>query len=86
MMAVKKGGDRQILHEKIRVYAMEVHKDIVENGSVNTLLDKILADSDFNLTSEELTTLVNVDNFIGFSKEQVDDYIGEVKEYLKTNG
>lgn len=83
MMAVKKGGDRQILHEKIRAYAMEVHTDIVENGSVNTLLDKILADSDFNLSPQELQKLVNVDNFIGFSKEQVDDYIGEVKEYLK---
>ncbi len=83
MFCVKKGGDRQNLHEKIRQYSIQTKKKMIEEGTDNNLLEKILNDKDFHITKEELKTLLNVDNFIGFSKEQVNEFTKEVKGYIK---
>ncbi len=84
MEAVKLGGDRQILHERIRKYAIATKKSMVELGKENDLLDKILNDNIFNLNKSKLEAILNVDNFIGYSKEQVVDFIkNEVQPIIK---
>ena len=84
MEAVKQGGDRQVLHEKIREYAIFTKKAMVEDGKENDLLEKILNDSIFNLDKSKLEAIINVDNFIGYSKEQVVEFIeNEVKPIIK---
>jgi adenylosuccinate lyase len=75
MEAVKKGGDRQELHEKIRVYSMEAGKIIKEEGGENILLERIVSDPDFNLSEGELNNLLDAKNFIGRSSEQVVEFI-----------
>ena len=77
MYCVKKGGDRQALHERIRLHSVETAKAMKETGERNDLLDKILSDPAFNLTKEELDTIVCAKNFSGFAVEQT-------KEYLET--
>ena len=54
MASVKKGGDRQELHEKIRVYSMEAGREVKEFGRPNDLVDRIAADETFGLTKEEI--------------------------------
>ena len=54
MDAVKAGGDRQVLHEKIRQHSMAAGKRVKEEGADNDLLDRIASDSDFNMTKEQL--------------------------------
>lgn len=84
MEAVKQGGDRQVLHEKIREYAIATKKAMVEDGKENDLLEKILNDSIFNLDKSKLEAIINVDNFIGYSKEQVLEFIeNEVTPIIK---
>ncbi|MDR0483677.1 MAG: adenylosuccinate lyase [Alphaproteobacteria bacterium] len=83
MEAVKLGGDRQEIHEKIRQYAIATKRNMVENGGENDLLQKILNDKIFNLDKNKLEVIINIDNFIGFSKEQVINFIElEVKPLL----
>ena len=54
MAAVKKGGDRQELHERIRVHSMAAGKVVKEDGLPNDLVDRIAADPMFGLTKEEI--------------------------------
>jgi adenylosuccinate lyase len=75
MEAVKKGGDRQLLHEKIRTYSMEAQKGILTEGSPNNLLERIAADSAFNLTDADLKRILNVLDFVGRAPEQVTEFI-----------
>ncbi len=82
--AVKKGADRQDLHEKIRRYSIDTKKSIVEDGSNNDLLHKIASDSSFLLTKEQLDYIINVDNFIGYAKEQVDEFINNEVNFIIT--
>ena len=84
MEGVKNGGDRQELHEKIRQYAIDTKINMVENNQENDLLLKILNDKSFKINKEQLNKIINIDNFIGFAKEQVDDFIkNEVDPILK---
>ncbi len=86
MDAVKKGGDRQELHEKIRTYSMEAGKNVKVEGKENNLLELIAADSEFGLSIEELEKTLEPKNFIGRSPQQVDDFIKEViKPCLEAN-
>ncbi len=78
MDAVKAGGDRQELHEKIRLLSMEAGKNIKELGLENNLLELIAADPAFNLTLEELQQTMEPKKYTGRSKEQVEDFINEV--------
>jgi len=77
MDAVKKGGDRQALHEKIREYSMEAGKRVKQEGLDNNLCELILKDPDFGITQEEMNSILNPVNFIGRSSEQVDEFISE---------
>ena len=75
MNAVLKGGDRQELHEKIRVYSMEAGREVKEYGRPNDLVDRIANDSSFGLTKEEILHALNSDNLCGRAPKQVEDFI-----------
>lgn len=86
MDAVKKGGDRQELHEKIREHSMEASKVIKEDGNKNDLIERIVNDKSFNITFESIKEILNPKNFIGRSAEQTYEYItDEVKPILNKN-
>ncbi|WP_027307501.1 adenylosuccinate lyase [Caloramator sp. ALD01] len=80
MECVKKGGDRQELHERIRVHSMDASKNIKTYGGENDLLERIINDPVFNLDKDDLDDIMNENNYIGRSKEQVDEFICEVVE------
>ena len=77
MEAVKRGGDRQELHEKIRLLSIEASKQVKEEGKPNDLIERISNDPDFNLNNSEINSILDPKNFIGRSKEQVEEYIAE---------
>lgn len=86
MSAVKKGGDRQELHEKIREHSIAAAKVVKEDGLENDLIERICADSAFSLTKSEIESILSPENFIGRSKEQVEEFISnEVKPILDKN-
>ncbi|MGL4308793.1 adenylosuccinate lyase [Cetobacterium sp. SF1] len=75
MEGVKKGGDRQELHEKIRVHSMEAGKMVKIHGKENDLIERILEDSYFNIDREKLLQILDPKNFIGFAPQQTEDFI-----------
>lgn len=86
MNAVKMGGDRQQLHEKIRTLSMEAGRNVKEKGLDNNLLDLIAQDTEFNLTKEELEETMNPSLYVGCAKEQVEEYInGVIKPIMEAN-
>lgn len=80
MNAVLKGGDRQELHEKIRVHSMAAAKEVKENGKPNDLVDRIAGDASFGLSKEEILETLNPDNLCGRAPHQVEDFISEKVE------
>ena len=78
MYCTKKGGDRQELHEAIRQLSVAVTKKIKLEGGENDLLTRILGDSRFNLTREELDEILDVKNFIGLAPEQTESFVTDV--------
>lgn len=83
MYCVKnKGGDRQALHERIRVHSFAAVKAIKQDGADNDLLDRILADETFGLTRDELNDIVDVNQFVGCAPKQVENYVAEVVDVL----
>lgn len=78
MDAVKSGGDRQELHEKIRTLSMEAGRNVKENGLDNNLLELFAADPSFNMTLEELKNTMDPSKYVGRSSQQVEEFIGEV--------
>ena len=78
MDAVKAGGDRQELHERIRELSMEAGKRVKQEGLENNLLELIAADPMFNVTLEELQAKLDPMKYVGRSKEQVEEYLAEV--------
>jgi adenylosuccinate lyase len=78
MGAVKKGGDRQELHEKIRQHSIEAAKRVKEDGLDNDLLDRICADSAFGLERSELEGLLDPSAFTGRAPRQVEEFLLEV--------
>ncbi len=77
MEAVKRGGDRQALHEKIRVASMEAGKTVKVEGKPNNLLDIIVDDPEFGLDRESLESLLDPKLYIGRCPEQVTTFIDE---------
>lgn len=75
MEAVKKGGDRQDLHEAIRVHSMEAARQVKMEGKDNDLLERIAEDPLFSLTLQELRELMDPSLYIGRAPEQVVDFI-----------
>ena len=78
MDAVKAGGDRQELHEKIRELSMIAGKNVKEEGLDNNLLELIAADPAFNLTLEELQKTMEPSKYTGRSEEQVEEFVNSV--------
>ena len=76
--AVKAGGDRQELHEKIRTLSMEAGRNVKEEGGDNNLLELIAADPSFNLTLEELQKTMDPARYTGCSALQVDKFLKTV--------
>ncbi|NLE25569.1 MAG: adenylosuccinate lyase [Clostridiaceae bacterium] len=86
MEAVKRGGDRQVLHERIRVHSMESSKMVKEEGKPNDLIKRIAADPLFDISLEELNDVLTPENYIGRSKEQVEEFLSQnVLPLLKKN-
>ena len=86
MDAVKRGGNRQELHEKIRELSMEAGRNVKVEGKENNLLELIAADPAFNMTLEDLQKTMNPSGYIGRSKEQVDAFLTNViKPVLEEN-
>ena len=86
MDAVKAGGDRQELHEKIRTLSMQAGKNVKEEGLDNNLLELIAADPAFNMTLEELQKTMEPKKYTGRSEEQVEEFIHDViKPILEEN-
>ena len=77
MDAVKAGGDRQELHERIRQHSMAAGHVVKEEGKENDLLERIAADSAFGMTMEQLQAIMKPENFVGRSPEQTVEFITE---------
>ena len=77
MLAVKKGGDRQELHERIRTHSMNVVKAIREDGQENHLLEAIAGDPAFQLSLEELEAMLRPEDFVGRAPEQTAEFLAE---------
>ncbi len=86
MDAVKAGGDRQELHERIRELSMEAGANVKQKGLDNNLLELIAADPAFNMTLNELEKTMDPAKYTGRAKEQVDAFLTKViKPMLKAN-
>ena len=77
MDAVKRGGDRQELHERIRQHSMEAGRVVKMEGGENDLLDRIAADPAFGVTREELEKHMNPADFVGCAPMQVENFLHE---------
>lgn len=78
MQAVKKGGDRQELHERLRQHSIAAGKVVKEEGGKNDLIERVLADPAFCLTEAEVQELLKPEDFIGRAPAQVEEYLDEV--------
>ena len=78
MDAVKNGGNRQELHEKIRQLSMQAGKNVKEEGKDNNLLELIAADPEFNLTLEQLQATMEPSKYVGRAPVQVDAFLANV--------
>ncbi len=86
MDAVKKGGDRQALHEKLRTYAMEAGKKVKEEGLENDLIERVLNDPDFKINVHEMDAILKPESFTGRSEQQVEEFMANcVQPVLDAN-
>ena len=86
MDAVKKGGDRQALHERIRVHSLAAADTVKMQGGKNDLIDRLANDPAFNMTKEEILATMEPENFIGRAPQQTADFLEEtVKPILEAN-
>lgn len=86
MDAVKKGGDRQELHERIRQHSVSTGKRVKEEGLDNNMIDLIAADPAFGLTREEICANLDPKNYTGRSESQVEEFIAEVVDPILASG
>ncbi|MCL2251442.1 MAG: adenylosuccinate lyase [Treponema sp.] len=85
MHCVKKGGDRQALHERIRVHSVEAGKQIKLNGADNDLIERIAQDEAFGVSREELNNLLKAEQFTGRAQQQTQEFLCEVQKILEAN-
>ena len=83
MQAVKKGGNRQELHEKLREHSMAAAKVVKEEGKDNDLIDRICADPAFQLTREEIEAVLTPIHFVGRSVHQVEEFIADYVQPIR---
>ncbi len=77
MAAVRKGGNRQVLHEVIRVHSMAAARRVKEDGADNDLLDRLRNDPAFNCIHDEFDSLLDPATFVGRAPQQVEEFIAE---------
>ena len=77
MDCVKRGGDRQELHERIRVYSMEAARRVKQGDGVNDLLERIAGDPSFGVTLRQLEDMLNPSAYVGRAPEQTDEFLKE---------
>lgn len=75
MEAVKRGGDRQELHEKIRVHSMSAAKEVKEYGRENDLIKRIIEDPSFKMSKDEILSIIDPKKFVGRAPNQVVEFI-----------
>lgn len=86
MEEVKAGGDRQEIHEVIRVHSMEASKQVKEEGKDNDLIERILNDHSLKLDKSKLKEVLDPKNFIGFAPIQTEEFIAnEIQPILDAN-
>ena len=86
MDAVKLGGNRQELHERIRELSMEAGRNVKAEGKENNLLELIAADPAFNMSLEDLQKTMEPARYTGRSKEQVEAFLsGVIAPILEEN-
>lgn len=86
MKAVKKGGDRQELHERIRIHSMAAAQRVKGEGLNNDLIERIINDNSFGLSKEEILEAINPLKFVGRAPGQVLEFIEEcVEPILREN-
>ena len=86
MEAVKKGGDRQELHERIRIHSMKAGIQVKELGKTNDLLERIAGDPIFGLTLEDVKRLMTPEDYIGRSAQQVEEFTDKyIKPVIEEN-
>jgi len=77
MRAAKRGGDRQELHERVRVHSIAAGREVKQHGRPNDLMDRIAADPAFGVTREELEEDLRPELYVGRAPEQVDEFLQE---------
>ena len=77
MDAVKKGGDRQELHERLRVHSQAAARRVKEEGAPNDLVERIASDPALQITKAEIQAILEPERFVGRSAEQVDAFLAE---------
>lgn len=80
MEAVKRGGDRQELHERIRVHSMDAGRIVKQDGGENDLLERIANDPAFGVTLDQLKTIMKPDLYVGRAPQQTEEF---VENYIK---
>jgi adenylosuccinate lyase len=86
MHAVRRGGDRQDLHERIRTHAMAAADRLKGEGGPNDLADRIAGDAAFGITRDELATILTPSRHIGRSAAQVDALLASLEPILAEAG
>ena len=77
MSAVKKGGDRQELHEKLRLHSIAAAKVVKEEGGKNDLIERVCADPAFGLQRAEIEAILNPEAFTGRAAQQVEEFLAD---------
>jgi adenylosuccinate lyase len=85
MYCAKKGGDRQALHERIRLHSVAAGKAVKAEGADNDLLSRILGDPAFDLTREDIDRIISEGRISGMAEAQTERYTARVKEVLEKN-
>ena len=85
MYCVKQGGNRQALHERIRLHSMEAANRIKLDGGENDLISRILSDANFNLRKKELDEILQAEQFTGRAMKQTEEFLSEVQHILDAN-
>jgi adenylosuccinate lyase len=91
MRAAEKGGDRQDLHERVRVHSIEAGRQVKQHGRPNDLMDRIAADTAFGVTGAELEEDLRPELYVGRAPQQVDEFLAEwvapvLERYLDAAG
>lgn len=85
MDAVKKGGNRQELHEKIRLHSLAAARIVKEEGGENDLVDRIAGDSSFGISKEEILEILRPDLYIGCASMQVREFLENIVKPILDN-